>query len=73
MPDADELLRRLTDPANPRTPLHFKLLDHQQPGRAPFLKRAAPSTRHRTEGYACGVLVGSPRPITKWSRGGDGA
>ncbi len=61
----DELVRLLTDPDNPRTPLHFKRLDHQHAPTTGFQRSAADSAFHRTEGYACGVGSGSPKPISK--------
>ena len=64
MPKSDETLRsQLTDRANPRTPLHFKLLDHQRAGAAPFVVASSVCDFHRTEGWVCGCLLyTSPSP-----------
>ena len=61
----DELLGSLTDGANPRTPLHFKLLDHQRASAAPFLVASTTCDFHRTEGWVCGVRAGATKPISK--------
>lgn len=61
----DELFRRLTDRANPRTPLHFKLLDRQVARAAPFVRADARCVFHRTEGYTVGMTAASPKPLSK--------
>ena len=68
----DELLAKLTARDNPRTPLHFKLLDHQRPGVAPFVTSSTTCDFHRTEGWVCGVRAGSPKPISKLFGSDDG-
>ena len=64
-PTDDELMAHLTDPANPRTPLHFKVLNHQAASPAPFRMRAGASAFHRSEGYPCGITAGLGKPISK--------
>ena len=61
----DDLLARLTDPADPRTPLHVKLLDRQTAPTGGFALRVAPCAFHRTTGYAVGITMRSARPISK--------
>jgi hypothetical protein len=63
---ADEaLLRRLCDPADARTPLHLKMLEHQRPGGAAFVMLVGRSDHHRTDGWACGASAGPTRPLSK--------
>jgi hypothetical protein len=64
-PTEDELFARLTDPASPRTPLHFKHLDRQEGRAGPIVPAAAGCVFHRTEGYAVGLAASSPRPLSK--------
>lgn len=73
MPRTDEqLVTLLTAAGNPRTPLHFKLLDHQRPTGTSFGLQVCASTFHRSDGYACGITMGPKKPITKLFRADDG-
>ena len=66
MPDHDdELVDRLRDPRNPRTPLFFKKLQHLKNETKYTAFRHAVSSFYRADGFLCGVSVRLGKPISK--------
>lgn len=68
----DQVVALLTATDNPRTPLHFKLLDHQHARGASYRLQVCESRFHRSDGYACGITMGNKKPITKLFGDGHG-